>query len=190
MSRIFVALGLFLAASLGFAVPVRAQYNGPENQYNLPRQEGGGYLLPPPRPTPQPTFEPQDNKPSQGYQTNQGYQGGYGGYPGGSPLPPCPTCRVDVPTVSNLILARTVALQGHREELSVPRGSNTVQRSKQDNGTDLYTAHPQPGIVTVMRRGRSAHPASQLQAAVTAVCHWAAASARKARRVNRQMRWR
>jgi hypothetical protein len=102
MSRTFVALSLFLAASVGFAAPARAQYNGPNNQYNLQRQEGAGLLLPAPQPTPQPqpAPQPQDNNPSQGYQTNQGYQGGYGGYPGGSPLPPCPTCRVDAPTVS------------------------------------------------------------------------------------------
>jgi hypothetical protein len=106
MSRTFVAVSLFLAASVGFVAPARAQYNGPDNQYNLPRQEGGGYVLPAPQPAPQPqpTPQPQDNSPSQGYLPSQGYQGGYGGYPGGSPLPPCPTCRVDVPTVSNFFV--------------------------------------------------------------------------------------
>jgi hypothetical protein len=52
MSRTFVALSLFLAASVGSAAPARAQYNGPNNQYNLQRQEGGGLLLPTPNPPP------------------------------------------------------------------------------------------------------------------------------------------
>jgi hypothetical protein len=88
MSRTLSAL-LLLAALVGFAAPARAQYNGPDNQYNLPRQEGGGYLLPAPQiARPQPIPQPRENSPSPGYQTSQGYQGGYGGYPGGSPLPP------------------------------------------------------------------------------------------------------
>ena len=46
MSRIFVALSLFLAASVGFATPARAQYNAPGNQYDMQRGPGGGYDLP------------------------------------------------------------------------------------------------------------------------------------------------
>ena len=42
MSRIFVALSLFLAASVGFATPARAQYNAPGNQYDMQRGPGGG----------------------------------------------------------------------------------------------------------------------------------------------------
>jgi hypothetical protein len=42
MSRTFVALSLFLAASVGFAAPARAQYNAPGNQYDLQRGQGGG----------------------------------------------------------------------------------------------------------------------------------------------------
>ena len=66
MARTFVALGLFLATSIGFAGPAPAQYNpqynnpqyNPQSQYNSPR-----------------TY--------QGYQGNQGYQGGQqGGYQG------------------------------------------------------------------------------------------------------------
>jgi hypothetical protein len=66
MARTFVALGLFLATSIGFAGPAPAQYNNP--QYNP---------------------QPQYNSPRtyQGYQGNQGYQGGQQGgsqgYPGG-----------------------------------------------------------------------------------------------------------
>jgi hypothetical protein len=62
MARTFVALGLFLATSIGFAGPAPAQYNNP--QYNP---------------------QPQYNSPRtyQGYQGNQGYQGGQqGGYQG------------------------------------------------------------------------------------------------------------
>ena len=66
MARTFVALGLFVAASIGFAGPASAQYN------------------------PQPQYNPQYNSPGtfQGYQGNQGYypggsQGGYQGYPSG-----------------------------------------------------------------------------------------------------------
>jgi len=62
MARTFVALGLFLTTSIGFAGPAPAQYNNPQynpqSQYNSP----GTY---------------------QGYQGNQGYQGGQqGGYQG------------------------------------------------------------------------------------------------------------
>jgi len=62
MARTFVALGLFLATSIGFAGPAPAQYNNPQynpqSQYNSPK-----------------TY--------QGYQGNQGYQGGQqGGYQG------------------------------------------------------------------------------------------------------------
>jgi hypothetical protein len=68
MARTFVALGLFLATSIGFAGPAPAQYNNP--QYN---------------PQPQYSPQPQYNSPRT-YQGNQGYQGGYQGnqgYPGG-----------------------------------------------------------------------------------------------------------
>ena len=58
MSRTCVVLSLFLAASVGFAAPARAQYNDPNNQYNLQRQQGGGFVLP--APAPQDTPEPQD----------------------------------------------------------------------------------------------------------------------------------
>ena len=62
MARTFVALGVFLGTSIGFAGPAPAQYNNPQynpqSQYNSPR-----------------TY--------QGYQGNQGYQGGQpGGYQG------------------------------------------------------------------------------------------------------------
>ena len=50
MSRTFVALGLFFAASVGFATPAPAQYNAPYNQYDLQRGQGGYGL---PRPAPQ-----------------------------------------------------------------------------------------------------------------------------------------
>ena len=66
MARTFVALGLFLATSIGFAGPAPAQYNVQYNpQYNNP--------------------QPQYSSPRtyQGYQGNQGYQGGQqGGYQG------------------------------------------------------------------------------------------------------------
>jgi hypothetical protein len=58
MSRTFVVLSLFLAALVGFAAPARAQYNAPNNQFNLQRQQGGGYVLP--APAPQDTPMPQD----------------------------------------------------------------------------------------------------------------------------------
>jgi hypothetical protein len=58
MSRTSGALSLFLAASLGFAASARAQYNDPNNQFNLQRQQGGGYVLP--APAPQDTPMPQD----------------------------------------------------------------------------------------------------------------------------------
>jgi hypothetical protein len=70
MARKFVALGLFLATSIGFAGPAPAQYNP---QYNPPPQVNSPGAYP-------------------GYQSNQGYypggpQGGYQGnqgyYPGG-----------------------------------------------------------------------------------------------------------
>jgi hypothetical protein len=75
MARTFVALGLFLATSLGFADPAPAQYN---TQYN-----------PQPQYNPPPQYNPQYNSPGtyQGYQGNQGYypggQQGNQGYPGG-----------------------------------------------------------------------------------------------------------
>ena len=93
MSQTFVALSLFLAASVGFAVPASAQYNNPNNQYNLQRQEGGGgYILPAPAPsdtpmpqdltqplnTTQPQLAPQQPLDTP-YQIDQG----------------CPSCRVD-----------------------------------------------------------------------------------------------
>jgi hypothetical protein len=64
MARTFVALGLFLATSIGFAGPAPAQYNNP--QYNP---------------------QPQYNSPRtyQGYQGNQGYQGGQQGGSQGYP---------------------------------------------------------------------------------------------------------
>jgi hypothetical protein len=52
MARTFVALGLFLATSIGFAGPAPAQYN--------------------PIPNPSTTAR----EPTKGYQGNQGYQGG------------------------------------------------------------------------------------------------------------------
>ena len=66
MARTFVALGLFLATSIGFAGPAAAQYNV---QYNNPQYNP----------------QPQYNSPRtyQGYQGNQGYPGGQqGGYQG------------------------------------------------------------------------------------------------------------
>ena len=57
MSRIFVALNLFLAAAVGFAAPARAQYNAPDNQYDLQRQQGGGYARQAPAPQDTPQFE-------------------------------------------------------------------------------------------------------------------------------------
>ena len=67
MARTFVALGLFLAASIGFAGPAPAQYNVQYNpQYNNPQYNP----------------QPQYNSPG-GYQGNQGYPGGQqGGYQG------------------------------------------------------------------------------------------------------------
>jgi hypothetical protein len=92
MSRSFVALSLFLAASVGFAAPARAQYNAPTNQYDLQRGPGGGYDLPAPAPPDTPQFENtlqlQDNparlerldqRLDRPYQIDQG----------------CPSCRVD-----------------------------------------------------------------------------------------------
>jgi hypothetical protein len=69
MARTFVALGLFLATSIGFAGPAPAQYNP---QYNNPQYS----------PQPQYNPPPQYNSPRT-YQGNQGYQGGQqGGYQG------------------------------------------------------------------------------------------------------------
>jgi hypothetical protein len=89
MSRAFVALSLFLAASIGFAAPARAQYNAPNNQYDLQRSQGG-YGLPRPAAHDTPQFENtlqlQDNLPrlerldqrlDKPYQIDQG----------------CPSCR-------------------------------------------------------------------------------------------------
>jgi hypothetical protein len=56
MSRTYVVL-LFLAVSLGSAVPARAQYNAPTNQYDLQRGQGGYGL---PRPTLEDTPQPLD----------------------------------------------------------------------------------------------------------------------------------
>ena len=69
MARTFVALGLFLATSIGFASPAPAQYNVQYNpQYNNPQYNSPG------------TY--------QGYQGNQGYQGGQqGGYQGNQGYP-------------------------------------------------------------------------------------------------------
>jgi hypothetical protein len=69
MARTFVALGLFLATSIGFAGPAPAQYNVQYNpQYNNPQYNSPG------------TY--------QGYQGNQGYQGGQqGGYQGNQGYP-------------------------------------------------------------------------------------------------------
>jgi hypothetical protein len=75
MARTFVALGLFLATSIGFAGPAPAQYNVQYNpQYNNPQ------------------YDPQSqyNSPRtyQGYQGSQGYQGGQqGGYQGNQGYP-------------------------------------------------------------------------------------------------------
>ena len=69
MARTFVALGLFLATSIGFAGPAPAQYNVQYNpQYNNPQYNSPG------------TY--------QGYQGNQGYPGGQqGGYQGNQGYP-------------------------------------------------------------------------------------------------------
>ena len=96
MSRTFVALSLFLAASVGFAAPARAQYNAPGNQYDLQRGQGGGYNLPAPQDTPQPLVDtpqqplldipsPQDipQQPQQPLDTPYRIDQG------------CPSCRVD-----------------------------------------------------------------------------------------------
>jgi hypothetical protein len=88
MSRTFVALSLFLAASVGFAAPARAQYNAPGNQYDLQRGQGGGYDLPAPQDTPQPLLDipsPQDipQQPQQPLDTPYRIDQG------------CPTCRVN-----------------------------------------------------------------------------------------------
>lgn len=128
MFRTVVAFCLFVATSAGFAAAARAQYNDPSNQYNLQRQEGGAFLLPAPQDSPQPQYapKPQDNNPSQGYQINQGYQGGQqGGYQGLQSR--CPSCRADISAGGNLIPARTVALQGYPEELSVPTGRHLIR---------------------------------------------------------------
>ena len=72
MARTFVALGLFLATSIGFAGPAPAQYNP---QYNNPQYNPQSQYNP----------QPQYNNPrtDQGYQGNPGYQGGQqGGYQG------------------------------------------------------------------------------------------------------------
>jgi hypothetical protein len=70
MARTFVALGLFLATSIGFAGPAPAQYNVQYNpQYNNPQYN------------PQSQYNSPRTYP--GYQGNQGYQGGQqGGYQG------------------------------------------------------------------------------------------------------------
>jgi hypothetical protein len=49
---------------------------------------------------------------------------------------------------------------------------------------------PQQGLVTATRRGRRASAGNQIYAAAIAACHSAAASARKIRSVDREMRWR
>lgn len=59
MSRTFAAFSLFLAASVGFAAPARAQYNAPGNQYDMQRGQGGGYDLPASQNTPQSQDIPQ-----------------------------------------------------------------------------------------------------------------------------------
>lgn len=62
MSRTYVALSLFLAASASFAAAARAQYNGPNNQYDLQRGKGG-FGLPAPQnivTQPQDTPRPED----------------------------------------------------------------------------------------------------------------------------------
>lgn len=89
MARTFVALGLFLATSIGFAGPALAQYNtqynpqqynpqpqyyNPQSQYNPQPQ----YYNPQPQYNPQSQYNPQYNGPGT-YQSNQGY------YPGGQP---------------------------------------------------------------------------------------------------------
>jgi len=65
MARTFVALGLFLATSIGFAGPAPAQYNSPRTYQGYQGNQGyqGGQ--------------------QGGYQGNQGYPGGQqGGYQG------------------------------------------------------------------------------------------------------------
>jgi hypothetical protein len=82
MDRTFVALGLFLAISIGFAGPAPAQYNA---QYNNPQYNNPQYSNPQYNPQSQYNPQPQYNSPrtDQGYQGNQGYQGGQqGGYQG------------------------------------------------------------------------------------------------------------
>ena len=72
MARTFVAFGLFLATSIGFAGPAPAQYNPQSQYYN-----------------PQPQYNPQYNPPSQYNNpgTYQGYQSNQGNYPGGQQGP-------------------------------------------------------------------------------------------------------
>jgi hypothetical protein len=85
---------LFLAASIGFADPVLAQY-APQSQYN-PRPQ----YNPSPQYNPQSQYNPQYNSPRT-YQGNQGYPGGQqGGYPG---------TRLDAPMASNSTPDRTAA---------------------------------------------------------------------------------
>jgi len=85
MSRTLLALSLSLAASVGCVTSARAQYNDPNNQYNLQRQQGGGFVLPsrqttpPPQDNPQPQENPQrlDQRLDTPYRIDQG----------------CPSCR-------------------------------------------------------------------------------------------------
>ena len=72
MARTFVALGLFLATSIGFAGSAPAQFNAQYNpQYNNPQYNP----------------QPQYNSPGT-YQGNQGYPGGQqGGYQGNQGYP-------------------------------------------------------------------------------------------------------
>ena len=108
MARTFVAFGLFLATSIGFAGPAPAQYNPQSQYYN-----------------PQPQYNPQYNPPSQYNNpgTYQGYQSNQGNYPGGQQGPYQVTRGIiqaarkaitkatspDAPMVSNSIPDRTVA---------------------------------------------------------------------------------
>src|SRR5947207_2722607 len=81
MARTFVALGLFLAASIGFAGPAPAPYNVQYHPHNTNPQNN---------PQSQYNPQPQYNSPGtyQGYQGNQGYQGGQqGGYQGNQGYP-------------------------------------------------------------------------------------------------------
>ena len=120
MARTFVALGLFLATSIGFAGPAPAQYNVQYNpQYNNPQYN-------PQYNNPQYNPQSQYNSPRT-YQGNQGNQGNQGGQKAtkatkGQGTKATKAIRAankaatkatkpDAPMVSNSIPDRTVALR-------------------------------------------------------------------------------